>query len=71
MNLLLDQFGNESSPLIRITFHDMAGKDVCRVARQPSPKAVYVKEGNAENLFIRTGNATRQLTTKEAIEYSK
>ena len=70
-NLLLNQFGKESSPLIRITFHDMVGKDVCRVAVKPSPKAVYVTDGNAENLFIRTGNSTRQLTTKEAIEYNK
>ena len=69
--LLLDQFGKESSPLIRITFHDMAGQDVCRVAVKPSPKAAYVTEANAENLYIRTGNSTRQLTTKEAIEYSK
>jgi predicted HTH transcriptional regulator len=69
--LLLDQFGKESSPVIRITFHDMAGQDVCRVAIAPSPKAAYVTEGVAENLYIRTGNATRQLTTKEAIEYSK
>jgi hypothetical protein len=28
-------------------------------------------EGNSENLYIRAGNSTRQLTTKEAIEYSK
>jgi predicted HTH transcriptional regulator len=71
MTLLLGQFGNESSPLIRITLHDMAGKDVCRVAVKPSPKAVYVTEGKNENLFIRTENATRQLITKEAIDYSK
>jgi hypothetical protein len=71
MTLLLDQFGKESSPLVRITFHDMAGQDVSRVAVKPSPKAAYVTEGVAENLYIRTGNATRQLTTKEAIEYSK
>ncbi len=69
--LLLDQFGKESSPLIHITFHDLSGQDVCRVAVTPSPKAIYVTEGIAENLYIRTGNATRQLTTKEAIEYSK
>jgi hypothetical protein len=69
--LLLDQFGQESSPFIRITFHDMAGQDVCRVAVNLSPKAVYVTESNAENLYIRAGNSTRLLTTKEAIEYSK
>jgi len=38
---------------------------------KPSPKAVYVTEGNAENVYIRAGDSTRQLTTKEAIEYSK
>jgi hypothetical protein len=69
--LLLDQFGNESSPLIRVTFHDLSGQDVCRISVKRSPKAIYVTEGVGENLYIRTGNATRQLTTKEAIEYSK
>lgn len=69
--LLLDQYGKEASPLIRITFHDMAGQDVCRITVKPSPKAVYVTEGNSENLYIRAGNSTRLLTTKEAIEYSK
>ncbi|MFZ0962747.1 MAG: hypothetical protein WAO35_17905 [Terriglobia bacterium] len=41
------------------------------MAVKPSPKAVYVTEDNLENLYIRAGNSTRQLTTKEAIEYSK
>jgi len=69
--LLLDQYGKHSSPLIRITFHNMTEQDVCRITVKPSPKAVYVTEGNAENLYIRAGNSTRLLTTKEAVEYSK
>jgi Putative DNA-binding domain len=69
--LLLGHYGKESSPLIRISFHSLAGQDICRIAVKPSPKPVYVTEGNAENLYIRAGNSTRLLTTKEAIEYSK
>jgi len=47
------------------------GKDLCRVAVQPSPRPVFIKEGRFEHLYIRTGNSTRLLTTKEAIEYCK
>jgi len=55
--------------------HDLllnaVGKDLCRVAIQPSPRPVFIKEGQFEHLYIRTGNSTRLLTTKEAIEYCK
>jgi len=70
--LLLGQFGKDCSPLISITFHNVDSKDVCRVAVKPSPKPAFVKEEKGdEHLYIRTGNSTRQLTTKEAIEYCK
>jgi predicted HTH transcriptional regulator len=55
--------------LIKTTFHEMGGKDVCRVIAKPSPKPIYVRDGIAEHLYIRVGNSTRQLTTKEAVEY--
>jgi hypothetical protein len=70
-NLLLEHFGKDVAPFIRLTFHDMAGQDVCRVIAKPSAKPCYVQEGQGEHLFVRTGNATRQLTTKEAVEYCK
>ena len=41
------------------------------VEASPSPKPAYVKEANAENLYIRTGNSTRLLTSREAVEYVK
>lgn len=47
------------------------GKDLCRGAIQPSPRPVFIKEGQFEHLYIRTGNSTRLLTTKEAIDYCK
>jgi hypothetical protein len=43
----------------------------CRVTFKPSPKPAFVKDGTAEHIFIRAGNSTRQLTTKEALDYCK
>jgi len=70
-NLLLGEFGKDASPLIRITFHEIDGKDVCQLALKPSPRPIFVKEGIAEHLFIRAGNSTRLLTSRETVEYCK
>jgi hypothetical protein len=69
--LLLDSLGKETNLLIRIKFCEFGGCDICVVDASPSPKPVYVKEANAENLHIRTGNSTRLLTSREAVEYVK
>ncbi len=69
--LLLDAYGKDSSPLIRITFHEVESKEICRVIAQPSSKPVFVRDDKAEHLYIRTGNSTRLLSTREAIEYCK
>ena len=69
--LLLGNYGKDSSPLIQISFHEIDGKDICRIIAKPSPKPVFVKDGNNDHLFIRAGNSTRLLSTKEAIDYCK
>ena len=69
--MLLGEFGKDASPLICITFHTIDGKDVCQLALKPSPKPMFVKDGNSEHLYIRAGNSTRLLTTREAVEYCK
>jgi Putative DNA-binding domain len=67
--LLLDHLGKDKSDLIKIAIHDVAGQDVARIAVKASPKPVFVKEDKYEHLYIRAGNSTRLLTTKEAIDY--
>jgi hypothetical protein len=69
--LLLGSYGKDTSPLIQISFHELDGKDVCRVVAKPSPRPVFVKDEKGEHLFIRAGNSTRLLSTKEAIDYCK
>ncbi|MBI4517215.1 MAG: hypothetical protein HY699_15525 [Deltaproteobacteria bacterium] len=45
-----------------ITFRALGGKDLSCVAIQPRPRPVFIKEGQFEHLYIRTGNSTRLLT---------
>jgi ActR/RegA family two-component response regulator len=70
--LLLDAYEKDVSRLIEIDFHDINGKDICRVRIGPSPRPVFVKEGsNNEIFYLRTGNSTRALKPREFYEYSK
>jgi DNA-binding response OmpR family regulator len=70
-SLLLDSYGKESSPFIRISFHQVDGNEVCRIDMKPSPKPVFVCDERGEHFFLRAGNSTRLLSTREAIEYCK
>jgi len=47
------------------------GKDLRCVAIQPSPHPLLIKEGQFEQLNVRTGHSTRLLTLKEAIDCCK
>ena len=71
MDLLLKAVGRELATELHISFHEMDGKDVCRVVVGPSPHPVFLKEGGEETFWLRTGNSTRKLSVKEAVGYSK
>lgn len=71
MTIFLNTYGKDCAPLIEVTFHSIDGKDVCCVTAKPSPRAVFIKDDKGEHLFIRAGNSTRLLSTKEAIDYCK
>ena len=71
ISLICDACGKECATLVNITFHDHKGNDICQVTIRPSPDPVFVKDEKGEHLFVRTGNSTRLLTTKEALRYSR
>jgi len=68
--LMSRNVGKEICPYIHVSFHDVSGQDICLMSAEPSPKPVYVKEGNDEKFFLRTGNSTQQLNAKEAVSYT-
>lgn len=70
-DLLLTHYGKDLSRFLKFSFHELDSKQVCRIAIGPAPRAAWVKEGNEEHLYVRAGNSTRRLSTREAIEYCK
>ncbi len=69
VNLVSRDLGAETCACLSISFHPVRGKEVCRVGVEVSPKPVYVEDGTATRLFVRTGNLTQELSTRAAAEY--
>lgn len=42
---------------------------VAVVLVEPSPEAVYCKHGNSQRYYVRAGNTTRELNTREAVAH--
>jgi len=69
--LLLGAMGKDIATSIRTTFHEVDDKDVCRMTVAKGPRPVFLKEGNDEVFYLRAGNSTRRLSTREAVDYCK
>lgn len=70
-NLLLGELGKDLSLSLAITIHKSEMGEVCEIFARPAARAVFVSdERGGEHLYVRTGNSTRLLSTREAIEYS-
>ena len=74
-DLLLNAYGKDVSAFLRITFHQVQGRDICKIRVKPSTKPVWIEgKDNAgqksELLYIRTNNSSRALSTREALEYA-
>lgn len=69
VNLFSTSFGKDVSASLSISFQVIGEKDICVVRIPRSSKAVYVADGNREKFFVRTGNTTQELSTKEAVAY--
>ncbi|HTV65955.1 MAG TPA: hypothetical protein VMD98_10130, partial [Bryocella sp.] len=55
---------------VQTVFHSLADKEVCRVMVAPMRRPVYVKDGDAPRLYVRTGVSTRELNVQEAVNYT-
>ncbi len=71
MSSILSACGQDCGTCIQISFGQVEGKDVCRVTVLPSPRPVYIKDGQDEYFYIRAGNSNRALNVREANNYIK
>lgn len=74
-DLLTSALGQNAAAAVGIEFagipDDGGELVVCRVTSRPSPRPVYLRTGKSAQpeLWVRTGNSTRQLSVDEATEY--
>lgn len=69
VHLIGQYIGKEIVPLVHVTFITVAGKDVCRLRVDASPKPAYVEDQNEVRFFVRLGNTTQPMNVKETTAY--
>ncbi len=67
--LIERDLGAASATYLTTTFHEIDGADICQVTVEPSDEPVYVEDRRVAIFFLRTGNATRSLSVKDAVKY--
>jgi len=70
-NLINGRIGPHYMMYMHPRFEDYQGKRVIAVECSPSKSAVFVKDGNADRFYIRTGVSTSELTNAQTQEFIK
>jgi len=70
MTAIATKLGADACRYVQIIFHSVQNKEVCRVLVAPTRRPVYVKDGDAPRLYVRTGVSTRELNVQEAVNYT-
>ena len=70
MTAVATKLGGDACRFVHVVFHSLANKDVCRVIVTPTRRPVYLKDGDAPRLYVRTGVSTRELNVQEAVNYT-
>ena len=72
---LLNAYGKDVSAFLRISFGQVGGYDICKILIKPSSKPIWfeIKDDSgkkSDQFYIRTGNSSRSLNPREAMEYA-
>lgn len=67
VSLVRVKLGGDLCPLVHFLFSQTDGKDLCRIAVEPSERPVYCQDGAVARYFLRMGNSTRELDVREAV----
>ncbi len=69
MQLIKNALGGDICTLLHAVFQEIDSSDVCRVLIEPSERPVYVQHEGKARYFVRIGNSTHELDTKEALDH--
>lgn len=68
-NLFNGMIGPEFRRMVKLEFNNINGKTVCLIDIEPGHKPAYLKTGDGEDFYIRTGNVTTPLKMSEVTAY--
>lgn len=68
-NIVNRSMGKKASIALHVNFDDYEGKRVMVVRCERSPEPIYLKDGNTERFYVRTGPATEEMSVEEAVAY--
>ncbi|MCK5662308.1 MAG: ATP-binding protein, partial [Thiotrichaceae bacterium] len=63
------QLGADLCQFVKVLFHVVDGKHVCRLIILASPRPVFLNQGKTPKFYLRTGGGTRDLNIQEAVEF--
>lgn len=69
VNLVSTNIGKELCAYLSISFHPANAQEICVVRASKSPQPVYVQDGQQTRFYVRTGNTTQELGTRESVSY--
>ena len=69
VSLVMAQLGASAATRLHCEYLETAGTTVAAVKVEPAPTPVFCKDGNAQRYYLRAGNTTRELDTREAVAH--
>ncbi len=69
MDIVTTRLGVDLCTFIHCGFHEIEGKDVCRIIIESSVAPVYLQDGKISKYYLRVGNSTRELDAREAMSH--
>lgn len=70
-DIVTTTLGGDLCPFIHTVFATIEDKDVAMVIVRPAPRAVHLADGKSSVFYVRSGNSTRKLDVREALDYAR
>ena len=69
VNLVSLSMGKDSCTCLSVSFQPAKGEEICLVRVNRSSRPVYIQDAERTRFYVRTGNTTQELGTKESVDY--
>jgi len=69
MLIIANNLGADICSLLHLAFYTLDDREICLIHISPSQEPVFVKENNNTVFYLRMGNTTKSLNTKETLTY--